>query len=86
MRGDNLDTPFENARVRSKGEKFKLNLKFVPIKSAMSFSAALAANLDTYLRKWDDGSTRATLVYDGKTFTTGSGIRCANFRDWKLPQ
>ena len=56
------------------------------IKSAMSFSPSLTANLDTYLRKWDDGNTRATLVYDGKTFTTGTGIRCVNFRDWKLPQ
>ena len=56
------------------------------IKSAMSFSPSLTANLDTYLRKWDDGNTRSTLVYDGKTFTTGTGIRCVNFRDWKLPQ
>ena len=56
------------------------------IKSAMSFSPSLTANLYTYLRKWDDGHTQATLVYDGKTFTTGTGIRCVNFRDWKLPQ
>ena len=56
------------------------------IKSAMSFSPSLTANLDSYLRKWDDGNTQATLVYDGKTFTTGTGIRCVNFRDWKLLQ
>lgn len=55
------------------------------IKSAMSFSPALTANLDTFLDKWNDGKARATLVYDGKTFTTGRGIRCVNFREWKLP-
>lgn len=55
------------------------------IKSAMSFSRALTANLDTYLDKWADGKDHATLVYDGKTFTTGKGVRCVNFREWKLP-
>lgn len=55
------------------------------IKSAMSFSRALTTNLDTWLDKWGGKNTHTTLVYDGKTFTTGHGVHCANFREWQFP-
>ena len=51
------------------------------IKSAMSWHRSLIENLETYLAQWP-GESRATLVYDGKKMTTGSGISCLNFRHW----
>ena len=47
----------------------------------MTWHRALVENLETYLAQWPDAS-RATLVYDGKKLTTGSGIPCVNFRNW----
>ena len=51
------------------------------IKSAMSWHRSLIENLETYLAQWP-GESRATLVYDGKKMTTGTGISCLNFRHW----
>ena len=50
------------------------------IKSAMSYHRSLVGNLEEYLGKWN-AEARATLIYDGRNMTTGSGIRCVNFRD-----
>ena len=54
-------------------------MKAYEIKSAMSYHRSLVANLEEYVEKWDADST-ATLIYDGRSITTGSGIRCLNFR------
>jgi len=50
------------------------------IKSAMSYHNSLVANLEEYVQKWDARS-QATLIYDGRNMTTGSGVHCVNFRD-----
>lgn len=50
------------------------------IKSAMSYHNSLVANLEEYVQKWG-AKSQATLVYDGRNMTTGSGVRCVNFRD-----
>ncbi len=50
------------------------------IKSAMSYHNSLIANLEEYVQKWD-AKSQATLIYDGRNMTTGSGVRCVNFRD-----
>ena len=51
------------------------------IKSAMSYHRSLVENLEKYQAQWDGAST-PTLVYDGRDFVTGKGIRCVNFRRW----
>lgn len=61
-------------------EKSNGRIGIYEIKSSMSYHATLVANLEHYLTK-EVGLVDATLVYDGKTFTTGSNIRCINFRD-----
>ena len=50
------------------------------IKSAMSYHRSLVANLEEYIQKWD-AESQASLIYDGRNMTTGSGVRCVNFRD-----
>ena len=50
------------------------------IKSAMSYHRSLVGNLEEYIGKWN-AEARAALIYDGRNMTTGSGIRCVNFRD-----
>ena len=56
------------------------HVKAYEIKSAMSYHSSLVVNLDEYIQKWD-AESQATLIYDGRNMTTGSGIRCVNFRD-----
>ena len=56
------------------------HIKAYEIKSAMSYHSSLVANLEEYIKKWD-AESQATLIYDGRNMTTGSGIRCVNFRD-----
>ena len=54
-------------------------MKVYEIKSAMSYHRSLVANLEEYAEKWDANS-EGTLIYDGRSMTTGDGIHCVNFR------
>ncbi len=55
------------------------HMKAYEIKSAMSYHRSLVANLEEYAEKWDANS-EGTLIYDGRSMTTGYGIHCVNFR------
>lgn len=65
-------------------EKSDGRIGIYEIKSSMTYHTTLVANLEHYLTK-EVGPVDATLVYDGKTFTTGSNIQCVNFRDTISP-
>lgn len=52
----------------------------VEIKSAMTFSPTLVRGLAAYRRDWN-AAAQPELIYDGRTLTTGTGIRCLNFRE-----
>lgn len=65
-------------------EKSDGQIGIYEIKSSMTYHTTLVANLEHYLTK-EVGPVDATLVYDGKTFTTGSNIQCFNFRDTISP-